>query len=1197
MRFYHLPLAVLLSLLLPLLLSGSLNATITTLTCTGGGTVGISATAGTNTVCRSIIETNTVIDWGQFTSITINGIQGGNGPYTANFVYQLPTNIPQSNTILFTVTNGGTIATANEVELLISTSYPANQMQLAFNGVPQTVYDSVNTLIVDNAVSSGTLGANTLYGVFGINAVIFDNGANAISIISIQPLLIMPALSSVAITSIPATASTLDAGESVTFNAVNPSGGTAPYTYNFIIYNSATNIEVGNLITTHNGFVYNIPGDEAGNTLVANVFVTDHATTPETVNSVPSAQITVHGTLGISAYLSPQIPIVSDTSKFTVSIVPVHGTGPFTFNWFSGNVVGGFDQLQFSLIPPFGMPTPPPPNTLPQPMLKYQNPGNNVAVTPYIWNGIAFNSVVTTNAFAIPMGNESAIPVFVPNLFTVTSSLPNSLTLNLPTGAPTNALQASVVSSSQVIYNLDTYTLVQSNTLGVNTVFTNPLGSYIAITQAEHLIGINIIITNLGMSANYVTANTPQLFLSVSGFALNRTGSPKPVFAFVNTNSMPASGQSVSIFPQFGNQLLENVTDIRIMGPTPPSPGIAVSVYDTVNSETAVTDSAHNLLLATYSYNGPTILYHVPGHDWYGTVNALIANVVTYTGENSMPVNMILTANTALLSTIPSNAVPYFTFNVPEITAQGSTQPDSYVLLNITNATNVGIYPTYSFIQSFTPGSPPQFNVYYASPTGNIIQERPVNLTSRGSGFGPITPFAVSYYMAENIVTYNPVAFSTSNSVASSDLNLHTGPNLMKLSVSDSATLPVTFTQVAGGVVFPHMQLGSESITNSTLSVGGATSLVTITMKGGQPPFTGYWDMIPPSAGAVQSNSFVLTLPTNQITLLVNVISDNSILFTPQMGSNTSVGGGRNNSMLLYLTDHKAYLQFPSFGNGAPPAPLLLATGLTNSTVYGLWAANSTVNNTDPGAKFEIPAPTTTTAATTTTGGCSGICGSGSSAAGPGGGGGSPPPASSSFSSSEKSSNNTVTFDNHTITINNTGNGQISVVGYHMYNMTRDATQTITINKKLVTITINFITPNSTGITVNGANYTLLKGQLISINDPIYIDFKQLTYTPILHAVNLDLFTVALAAPANTTTAPAANTTATSSNTSAANTIAPALTTAVTTTISAITTAVTKAANGVQASAFWTTAIAAAIIILVILYLLYRHLAVRGRRR
>ena len=90
----------------------------------------------------------------------------------------------------------------------------------------------------------------------------------------------------------PSSAQSSTTGQTVTF-ATYETGGSAPYTYNFLVYNSATNIVVANQLSSSNSFAYALPSGESGNTLYANVFITDSATPEVTVNSILSGAITV----------------------------------------------------------------------------------------------------------------------------------------------------------------------------------------------------------------------------------------------------------------------------------------------------------------------------------------------------------------------------------------------------------------------------------------------------------------------------------------------------------------------------------------------------------------------------------------------------------------------------------------------------------------------------------------------------------------------------------------------------------------------------------------------------------------------------------------------------------------------------------------------------------------------------------------
>ncbi len=653
-------------------------------------------------------------------------------------------------------------------------------------------------------------------------------------------------------------------------------------------------------------------------------------------------------------------PLVEPTQAFTLIASPndTHansGSSPYTYNWFVGDTMG-YDRLTFSLMPPT-MPTPPPPNTLPTPMFEYQNPGNFVAPTPYTWNAIGFNALTPGNVLAIARGNASALPAFLPNVFTVQSTLSNAFTVNVPVGypVPSNA-PGNVI--SQLQYDLDTYQLAQYATFNSVALYSS---SNMANAIAANEVGLTIELSNPsadnGVSGNYLNAYTPPLFIMVTGYRVSKGGVPKQSQAFYSFNSLPASSANVveSIPPFPGAkpfQLFTNVTSVSIMGPLPPSPGINVSIYDSVNTMYQVSNNAlsadpsNNLLLASYTYNGPFLYYNSANQIYKTAIPASAANVVTYSGESGNMLQLNLIAN-SLITSPPSVSTPYFTYNVPEA-GVGNT------VIQIYNSSMMGGYPLYSFSNTmsfptnvlFQPAAGPSQELSL-SPSGTAF-------TPRGSVIGPTMPTFLTYFVANVPMTFGSnviggQASTISNTILEADNALGVGPNLIKLSETDSASSPETSNFIMPIIVAPPISAATVSVTNNTIGVG-QTTLITIHLAGGTPPYQGIWNIVPPGVSTTANSAMPLMLPVNEITLLANVISANTIIFTPTMGSNSSVAGGRNNSMVLYITDNNAYLQLPKLNGGSSTA-LLVATGLKNNTIYGLWGAQANVSTQGDPAK------------------------------------------------------------------------------------------------------------------------------------------------------------------------------------------------------------------------------------------------------
>ena len=136
-------------------------ATGTSYQCTGtaAGTSPLACLAPGN-----IIVTNSIIDVGQYTFISVNGIEGGNAPYTGNWAY-LSTNTPLSNTIQFDINT----TSASEGTALVNTI-------LEFN--PQTQTQAAVTAYNGFTAATNTVVSSTnIFGIWTFNAFFKDTSA------------------------------------------------------------------------------------------------------------------------------------------------------------------------------------------------------------------------------------------------------------------------------------------------------------------------------------------------------------------------------------------------------------------------------------------------------------------------------------------------------------------------------------------------------------------------------------------------------------------------------------------------------------------------------------------------------------------------------------------------------------------------------------------------------------------------------------------------------------------------------------------------------------------------------------------------------------------------------------------------------------------------------------------------------------
>ena len=189
------------------------------------------------------------------------------------------------------------------------------------------------------------------------NVVVTDSGTNTVTSIY-SKLTINPDLSGISLTSSQAQPNSLETGATITFTA-SFSGGSSPYAYDYLITNTITGTIVANVVYgavagTSNSFAWTVPSNMVGNTLQANVIVTDSATTPETINSVKSGTITI--TSGVSAgAITPANPTIDFGQNVTLTANPTSGTTPYKYKWYVGasctTLISGQTGSTYTFVP------------------------------------------------------------------------------------------------------------------------------------------------------------------------------------------------------------------------------------------------------------------------------------------------------------------------------------------------------------------------------------------------------------------------------------------------------------------------------------------------------------------------------------------------------------------------------------------------------------------------------------------------------------------------------------------------------------------------------------------------------------------------------------------------------------------------------------------------------------------------------
>jgi len=233
------------------------------------------------------------------------------------------------NTILTGTGSSFTVNLINSVSGLASSLTGQSQATLTFAAnIPAVGTDLFNVIATDMGTTTPFV-FNSLYNTITVNS-------------AMAPL----------VGSIPTLPASLNTGTAITFNAqtgpTTTGYGTPPFAYNFIISNTITNSVVAwqlypNVYTTTNSYLWTIPGNMAGNTLSANVIITDSATSPAVANSIDGGTLTAIGSACITNVAPSSInfgsmnPLASVNTNNMITDTNSGGAGAYMYvsggNW------------------------------------------------------------------------------------------------------------------------------------------------------------------------------------------------------------------------------------------------------------------------------------------------------------------------------------------------------------------------------------------------------------------------------------------------------------------------------------------------------------------------------------------------------------------------------------------------------------------------------------------------------------------------------------------------------------------------------------------------------------------------------------------------------------------------------------------------------------------------------------------------
>ncbi|MDE1870157.1 MAG: hypothetical protein KGH71_04200, partial [Candidatus Micrarchaeota archaeon] len=823
------------------------------------------------------------------------------------------------------------------------------------------VFNSVTNTIIANQIGSSnsfafTSNANLAGNTLKSNVIVTDSATTPTSANSIDSGLVT-VTSGLSVTIAPSTATNLDAGQSLTFTA-SAIGGTSPYTYNFIVFNSITHTIIANQLGSSNSFAFTSNTNLVGNTLKSNVIVTDSATIPSTTNSIDSGLVTVNS--AVSATIAPSSATLLDAGQsVTFSSIASGGTGPYTYNFIvfnsitntivasqlgssssfifasNGNLAG--NTLKSNVVVTDSATVPTSANSINSGLVTVNsalsatiapstatnlNAGQSVTFSsiasggtgPYTYNFIVFNSVTNTiianqigssNSFAFTSNANLAGNTLKSNVIVTDSATTPTSANSIDSGLVTVTSGLSVTIAPSTATNLDagqsltftasaiggtspyTYNFIVFNSI-THTIIANQLGSSnsFAFTSNTNLVGntlkSNVIVvdsatvpnTANSVDSGLVTVNSvPTLSISASNTLLD---SGQSVTWTITANGGTGAHFDTQLLNQTGSssQVQSNVLILTLGGSNTISFVTKSPVQGNTFSYNALsTDLGTTVPYAFNSITSSITVNSVPSVSSFTQSNSALAvnDFDTYTltlaassGTGPFTVNFVYTNNGVVANTVSGVAIGGSASNTIQFTTGGTYTINAIV----TDAGTTTSYLFNSVTLTSTVGN--QLSIAAPTPSSQSVTQggtATITATAPTTGTSPYTyqwleeaPGAGSYTNSADCASPTTLTCSFATTTSTT-----TGTYSFEIKVTDSASTPATAT--SGAVTVTVNTAGAAlsvtgNVINATIYAGQQIALNS-TASGGTAPYTYQWFNLtsntPVAMNGVGSNSIGFT--------------------------------------------------------------------------------------------------------------------------------------------------------------------------------------------------------------------------------------------------------------------------------------------------------------------------------------------------
>ncbi len=820
------------------------------------------------------------------------------------------------------------------------------------------------------------------------NANILLSGAGSVAVASAVYSGGQWQLSEAPLSTLPGLPYQLDAGQQISFTA-QVTGGAPPYTYQYLLTNTVT----GNVILSQrytgissltNTLAWDIPLAYAGNTIEANVIITDADSA--TANSIYTGTLTINPPM-TAPILTPSNPAIDSGQPIAFSAswsggTPVYGASLYSSPTDNCNQQSALVQQQIGL-------------TSPSATFAAIYPSANTNYCVYVTDNALDPSAAAsiTGNFSIPFGiafSPSGTYAYVNNYFsndvaiidtatnTVTGSITSGITNPFSVAFSPSGTYAYIgtATSDVLIVNTATNAVISSISAGLDSprgIAFSPSGTYayIANTGAN-----NVVIVNT--AANSVSGAITSGFYFNVGVAINPSGTEAYVpngyannVVIINTatNTITGSLTSGFSFPPgaafspsgtYAYVLNDNTNNMLIINTATNT--IADSITSGLNNPKQVAFSPSGTYAYVTNYDADNVLVINTG--------ANIANSI----NSALSIDSPLSSVSVSASNSIVDAGQYVTIT-PTITGGVSPYSANFIISNqitgtvINSIVETSTSPSATFyLPSWMLGNTVQANAVItdSSPTNEMLASSPIALS-----LGSTPNVAISPSSQQTI--WVPGSSSTFPAVFTAYATGGTPPYTYNFIVYDSFTgrqsgnyfsssNSFTFHAPVGSIVYSQVT-ATDSSTARYVAYSSPSGNVTSTSAGCNQAVCG-------SAGSgvhsgLPTTTILPTQSTNSTTMPTTTISGPTVVSSAASNSSISYNStiSRSTPYLISLTSSGTTLLISSLSKAAegfhisitnitskapmPPSSSKLVLGLNISIVpaYNLSITETTKYN------------------------------------------------------------------------------------------------------------------------------------------------------------------------------------------------------------------------------------------------------------